>query len=234
MAVTSLQHTRFDPARFNEEIAAHGSKMLWRKALPCPCMNPRSGHADPGCPLCDALAVIWDAGTEITVLAPGRRRDDRYDVAGSWLEGFVQLTFPSTLSPGHFDRIDSLVGVMVVNNEFHVRGATNKLGHSTERLRLGAQVIDVEFCGRVNDAGDGLVRYEVPTDFVVGFDGSILWEPGHGPAADTQYSLRYTARPSWVCWSPRERDEAGQKLPYPVSAQRLDFFRRPGVGEGPV
>jgi hypothetical protein len=228
MAITDTTgHTHFDAAQFDAEIEAHGTPALWRKAADCPCVDDRTGQPNPMCPF-HVRGVIWDTGSSIKVLAPGRQRREIYDEAGEWMQGFIVLTFPSAITPGHQDRVDFTAAEMVVNNEVLTRGAVDRLDRSLERVRV-APVLEVERCiAIVNDA---VVDYISGLDFSVGADGAVTWAAGRGPAAGTQYSLRVRVRPTYVIWAPQSRDEGGSRQPYRAMAQRMDFFRRLAVGE---
>lgn len=215
-------------ADFDEEIAAHGTPALWRRARLCPCVDGTTGHPSLDCLLCED-GLLWDAGKPLRILSMNRVREDVYDVTGQRLQGMVWLTFPTGISPGHLDRIDLQAAVMPVNNERHVRGETRKPGGpSTERLRIYPATA-VEFCEAI--VGGVLTQYSTPADFSVADDGTILWVAGRGPADGTPYTLRYTARPTFLCWSPVSRDEASERMPYRCRAQRYDFFRRKAVGD---
>lgn len=231
MAITKSRHERFNSKNFDVEIEAHGTCVLWRRSRTCPCIS-RAGDPDPNCPLClDYPGIVWDDGSEISVIAPGRKRDDRYGEAGYWMEGMVQLTFPTCVTPGHLDRLEFKVGVMVIQNELHVRGEVDPLGRSLERLRF-RHALEVEFCGARTGTAPNyvLTEYASPDDFSIAAGGAIEWVAGHGPGANVQYSMRYTARPTFLLLSPMSRDEAGNRQPYRAIAKRLDFFDRPAVG----
>ena len=159
-------------------------------------------------------------------LAPGRQRRDVYDQAGAVMEGTLTLTFPSDVTPAHLDQVELLYAVMLVNQEILVRGGTDPIGRSTERVRMPS-VLAVESCDAIVDGE--LVPYRSPGDFTVGDDGVVTWVGG--PPAGTRYSLRYEARPIYIVWSPQSRDEGAVKQPYRAMAQRLDFFRQRVVGE---
>lgn len=228
MAITTLPSAveHFDAAEFDQFLADHGTPALWRKATACPCRDPRTGHVEIDCPYCDhGLGILWDAGSPITVLAPGRQRRDDYDQTGAWMQGMVMLTFPSTLTPGHLDLIELMAAVMVVDNERLVRGAVDRLGRSQERVRL-PHPLALERCAAV--VGGALVDYKPDTDVFVDWAGTVHWY-GASPPDQTPYTLRYTARPSYVVWSPQSRDEAGATMPFRAMSQRLDFFDRPVV-----
>ena len=218
----------FDAARFDAEIEAHGTQALWRKARTCPCRLEHTDQPDPTCPFC-VEGIIWDAGTPVKILATARKRRDHYDVAGMWMGGMITLTFPSTVTPGHYDRFNLLNAEMVVNNERHTRGEVDRLGRSKERLRLDPVSAEaIEYCEAIE--GDTLRSYVQPADFSMGEDAVINWAGGHGPGEGVEYTLRYRARPAYVVWSPQSRDEGGTRLQYRADAQRLDFFKPRVVG----
>lgn len=214
---------------FDAEIAAHGTPALWRAMRLCPCTEENTGHPSLDCPVCGAEGVNWAAGTPVTILSMKRSRDEVYDATGQRMDGLVNLTFATGISPGHLDRIELQVAVMPVNNERHVRGATRKPGGpSTERLRI-YPALSIDFCEAI--VAGALVQYEVDTDFTVDPDGAIQWLPGRGPANGTAYTMRYTVRPTFLCWAPTSRDEGGQRMPYTCRAQRYDFYRPKAVGD---
>lgn len=216
----------FDPALFDGELEAHGTPARWRKARLCPCLNPTTGAPDPNCRFCAGYpGVVWDDAGELRVLAFARRRQDLYDQNGHLLKGVVTLTFPSTVVPSHLDQIELTAAVIVVNTEKHVRGQVDPSERSTERLRMPS-VLAIEFCEAIV-AGD-LVRYVEGTDFLRTDSNGLIWAPS-GPPADTLYTVRYTARPTYICWSPESRDENGGRQPYRCMAQRLDFFNQPVI-----
>ncbi len=217
----------FDPDEFDAQLEAHGTPALWRRARTCPCVDPDTGAPNIECPYClDQPGTLWDDGVPITVFAPARRRKDLYNAAGHLLEGVVTLTFPTSVTPGHLDWIELTAAECVVNRETHKRGELDPLGRSAERLRF-PDVLAVESIDAI--VGGVLQTYLPDTEFTVGFDASIQWVTG--PPAQTLYTVRYVARPVYVCWGPESRDEGGAKQPTRCLAQRLDFFRQPVVGE---
>lgn len=219
MAVTTQSAEHFAAAEFDALLAAHGTPALWRKARGCPCHDPRSGQPELDCGLCEQ-GILWDAGTQLTLLAPGRNRKESYEDVGLLMQGMVTLTFPSDRTPGHLDRVDFLAALIVVNQERHVRGAVDRQGHSRERLQMVPVLVEsIEAI-----VADALVAYAFFTDFTVSANGTITWQAGKGPPTDTQYVVRYQARPAYVVWAPQSRDEGGSKMPYRAMAQRLDFF----------
>lgn len=220
------QPEHFDAEEFSQFIRDHGMPALWRRSVTCPCLSDSSGQPAVDCPYCFE-GILWDAGTQIVVVAPGRSRRDTYDQFGYWMQGFVNLTFPD-VTPGHFDRIDATNAEMAITNERQIRGAVDASGRSRERLRF-RHAIAVESAVAIVDGT--LFRYDVDADLTIGPAGEIRWtDDDHGPPRGAQYTMRYRAHPAWIIWAPGERDEGGNKMPYRAIAQRLDFFGRPVVG----
>lgn len=235
---SSLAEQHFDPGEFDDFIDAHGTTVLWRKARTCPCLDPVTGQPGPACSFCRELpGVLWDDGTPLVLFVPSRQRTDIFDQGGKRIEGVVTVTFPSDVTPGPLDRLDLPVAEIVVNNERLVRGETDGVGRSRERLRLAPLRIEyVEAIVGADPEADPplvgeLVQYIPEIDFVLGLDGSINWVASAGPPQGATYTVRYVARPAFILWSPMSRDEGGVKQPYRSIAQRLDFFRQPAVGE---
>lgn len=225
MAVLTSSGEHFAAAEFDGLLADHGTPVLWRKMRGCPCFDPRSGQAELDCPFCEN-GILWDAGSQVTLLAPGRSRKDSYEDVGLLMQGMVTLTFPSSFTPGHLDRLDFLAAEMVVNQERHQRGAVDRTSASKERLRLTP--VSVESIEAI--VANVLTAYTSPAHYAVNGAGTITWVTGQGPPNGAQYVVRYRARASYVVWSPQSRDEHAQKMPYRAMAQRLDFFWRPAVG----
>lgn len=219
--------THFNSALFDDEIAAHGARALWRRASVCPCLDPVRGVWRADCPYCRD-GTLYDLGSEIRVIAASRSRRDEVDVIGRRMEGRLTLTFPSTVLPGHFDLVTLLDAEMVVDNEFLTRGEVDRLGRSRERTRM--PVVRVERCA-VIQPDDSLLFFEEGADFTIANGSEVAWVVGRGPAADSRYALRYVARPTFIVWSPMSRDEGGNRQPYRVEAQRFDFWRRDSVGD---
>lgn len=218
----------FDPAEFDRFLAEHGTPAIWRRARLCPCVGASTGQPALDCTVCNGEAIVWeDSGQNITVLLPGRQRQDQYDQVGAWMQGMAYMTFPVTFVPGHLDQVQLTAAEMVVNNERHVRGDVDRAGRSRERLRMRGS-LRVEFCEAI--VGGSLVAYTEGTDFSIGSGGEIQWQAGAGPATGTAYTMRYVARPTYVVWSPQSRDEAGKTMLYRAMVRRLDFFQRPVVG----
>lgn len=229
MAITgSAAVDHFDALEFDQLLTDHGTPALWQKARQCPCLDESTGQASITCPFCrDFPGTVWDAGVPLIVLAPGRVRRDEYDAIGGYIAGAVTVTFPHTVTPGHLDRITLTAGVMVVNNERHVRAEVDPLGRSTERVRI-MPMLGIEFCDAI--IGGQQFLYVEGVDLAVDANGGIVWYTD-GPPVGSAYTMRYQTRPAYVCWSPQSRDENANKLPYRCVAQRLDFWRRPVVGE---
>lgn len=227
MAVAGQLHFppfHFVAGEYDELLAQHGTLAIWRKAMFCACYDRRSGRVELDCPSCDrGVGVVWRDPEVIKVLLPGRARHEAYDMAGAWERGIVNITFPSRIVPGHYDRVDLLVGKIMVNNERHERGEVDRAGRSTERVRqIPVQIEKVE-------AFVGGASQEFDSGFSLGLDGSIIWAAG--PPDGSRYTVRYEARPAFVVWGPQSRDEFGNKMPYKVKAQRLDFFAGPTESE---
>jgi len=224
-----LAEEHFDAKQFDDLAGAHGTQVNWRRARTCPCLNERSGQPRSVCSVCHGDGVLWeDPGSEITIFGPGRLRRDEYDLPGLVVQGAATFTFPSTITPGHYDQIQMLAARMVVNGETHVRGKKDPLSRSLERLRF-RNMLSVEFCEAI--INDALEQYATPDDFSIGAGGEIEWVTGKGPPDGAQYSIRYQARPTWVVWAVQSRDEGGGKMPYRAITNRLDFFRPLAVGE---
>lgn len=98
---------QLNPADFNQFLAEIGQLAGWRKAYPCPCRDPRSGAAAPGCPQCYGLGTYWDAAVEARIALTGQKSRLEWAKLGLWESGDLAVTLPSdspAYAAGQFDR----------------------------------------------------------------------------------------------------------------------------------
>lgn len=223
----TVPEVHFDHRAFDSEIGGHGTRVLWRRARYCPCLDKHTGHPEVGCPYCED-GVIWEKpGIELRVLAFSRTRNERYDSPGLWMNGTLWMTFPTGVLPGHYDRVELLDAYAVVTGERLVRGEKDKLGRSRERLKQ--HVVNLETVEAIVDGN--LVGYTPGSHVSADQDGVVTWTSGVGPPDGVAYTVRYVSRPVYCLWSPQSRDEDGRPMPYRCLAQLLSFFRRLSQGE---
>ena len=78
--VTGGQRVDFKPEKFDQQIAAHGLRMWWSRAVDCPCQgNEQTDQADPNCTLCSGRGWLY-------FLPDAKLRGDGVDIYGNPVE----------------------------------------------------------------------------------------------------------------------------------------------------
>lgn len=74
----NLGRIDFQENEFDKAIIQHGAKVLWQRAILCPCLDETTGQPNYMCPSCRGKGFIYDDGTEIKALAYSQRgqKDD--------------------------------------------------------------------------------------------------------------------------------------------------------------
>lgn len=99
---------KLSPSAFNKFLRHIGQDMLWRKAYECPCRNPHSGAANPGCKTCKGKGTYWGEENEGHAGLSGMQVQKQWFDFGMAELGDVVVTIPSDTSMydiGQFDRV---------------------------------------------------------------------------------------------------------------------------------
>lgn len=245
----------FKPDEFYGEIKAHGIRVLWEQATPCPCSDDiATEDGRMGCPVCAGTGWEYETGQEIRAIVTGLlAKDSPFMVDGRFEFGDVLITVPPEQTPGFRDRYTLLDSVMVVQDLVKRTGATDRLRWPVAQRGLYLSVSGVPTSVAVSvlrlrrQANDGTVGavLDIGTDFAVDANGAIVWALGDvrltAPAVGQRYAARYYGHPRYVVMErPRAiRDTntaylAGarkampkQYAPLPVASMcRLDWERR--------
>ncbi|HET7675841.1 MAG TPA: hypothetical protein VFL54_09995 [Gammaproteobacteria bacterium] len=208
------------PTRLNALLNKVGQDVAWRAGYDCPCRNPRSGAADPGCANCHGLGVTWrvDATAARTALAAQKIQRQWADF-GLWQNGDVVLSIPSD-SPlydiGEFDR--------VVFSQSSEPFSHTRIHDGTDRLAFPVVTVSRVFWL----ANDAIVEGGIPD--VDAADGVLTWAGGEPPPG-MQYSITGRRRPEYFCFGDFPQDRAhqgGARLPRRVVLRKFDLFGRSG------
>lgn len=210
---------RLNPIAFNAHLNSIGQRFQWRKAFRCPCMNPHSGAAKPGCPQCGGKSWLWAPPVDATAGIAGQKVQRQWAMFGLWQDGDMVVTIGSD-SPmydmGQTDRV-----LMLNSTDYFsvplVRGGAN------ERLFDPIKAITRVFW--LDQAGD-VVEGGRPA---IAADGTLTWPAGGEPPAGSTYSITGTRYTEMFCWGqfPSDRNEhGGAKLPKRVVLRRFDLFGR--------
>lgn len=215
---------RLNPAAFNAHLNFIGQRFTWRKADRCPCRNPHSGAAKPGCPQCGGKGVLWAAAVPTVAGMAGQGVQRQWAQFGQWQNGDAVVTIPSD-SPmyamGEFDR-----AVMLDSTDYFSLQLTR--GDSQERIHE-----PVEKVARVFwlDGAGALVEGAVFP--AIGADGTLTWPADGAPPLGTTYTIGGTRYSEYFCWGPfpSDRNEhSGARLPKRVVLRRFDLFGRDLAG----
>lgn len=205
------------PLHFNRFLAKMGQDVEWRRATDCPCRNPRSGGANPACPICGGIGQVWSNSQAGTIALTGQEIQRQWAALGMWESGDVVVTIPSD-SPlygvGEFDRVRFIQSTEPFSRVL-VRGS--------ETLHL-VSVAAIEQAVMIQNGA--LVQLPKPT---LTAQGQLQWPPGEGPPLGAPYTLVGRAHPEYFVWGNFPQDRAhhhGRDLPRRVVLRRFDLFGR--------
>lgn len=208
-----------NPAAFNAWLGGNiGQSFKWRKAYRCPCANPHSGAATPGCPQCAGKAYLWVPSVDGTAGMSGQNIQLKWAQFGQWQEGDAVVTIPENsalFEMGQFDRV-----TMMNSTDYFSMPLIH--GDAKEKLYEPIEKITRVFWLDVNKA---IVEGGIP---VVNADGTLTWASG-APPVGTTYSITGTKYSEYFCFSgyPSDRNEHfGARLPKRVVLRRFDLFGR--------
>lgn len=195
-----------------------GQQFKYRKSFHCPCVNPRSGQATPGCPQCGGKGRMWIAPVPAIAGVASASVQQQWAQFGMWQDGDAVLSIGSD-SPmygmAQFDRVTMLNNTSVFSLVL-TRGGVN------ERLFDPVETVTRVFW---LDANKAIVEGGIPS---VAADGALTWTAG-APPAGTQYSITGTRYAEYFCYGgfPSNRGEhQGALLPKRVVLRRFDLYGR--------
>lgn len=208
-------------ARFNRQLRRQGQDVTWARAALCPCRDPDTGGARPGCPVCHGKAVIWSAPVPSHTGVSGQKVQREWVAFGQYESGDVVVSIPSDTpfyAAGESDRV-----VFVQSSEpfdvVHTRGA------STERFLWTA--VRFDRCFWLRPDGGGVIEGGAP---VQAADRSVSWPAGRlAPPLGTQYTLTGRKRPEYFMFKELMQDRAhygGLALPRRCVLRKWDLFGR--------
>lgn len=208
-----------DPDAFNEFLYGIGQDCTWSRAYTCPCTNPETGSASPGCPRCSGKGRFWDKPIKTTVGIASQKVQQEWAKLGLWESGDAVAVIPEN-SPmyeiGQFDRV-----VMLNSTDFFSR--VLRRGHVSERLLVSVEVVTRVFW--LDDDGD-IVDGAIP---VVGEEGELSWPDGGDPPLGKQYTINGTRYSEYYCFGQfaQDRNEhRGARLPKRLILRKWDLMGR--------
>lgn len=212
---------QFSPTAFNQFLAGIGQAYNWYQSFACPCINPHSGAAKPGCPLCFGKGRQFSAPVEGVAGISGARTQREWAQFGVYERGDIVVTIPENTALyqiGQFDRVTALNA----NNPFSLVLTSGSVG--TERLNFSVQAITRVFW--LTPDGSAVVEGGTPT---VNADGTLSWPNGGQPPAGIQYTITGTKLLDYFCFGDFPSNRAhngGLRLPRKVILRDFDLFNR--------
>lgn len=226
----------FRPEEFHRTLLQHGKRIVWRKAMLCPCLNPDSDQSDLGCTVCDGSGFFYVDPIEIQALMLGSDKTTRmYEKFGLWESGTVAVTVQPNYRLGYRDSLEMVDDLMNFNellakNDRHGLRSVLPDGHDAARYRI-AQL--TKMIAKVNDQ---IATLEPGVHYNINDSGHIVWtHAGNQLVSDgTVVSVHYDHHPVWVVTSHphaqrsdidafKKQPEEVVGLPLQMSAQ-LDFL----------
>jgi hypothetical protein len=235
----NVQKTRsdFKPEEFVRTIQQHGKRIVWRKAMVCPCIQPTTGQARVDCPNCDTSGFIYVDNMDIRALMLAFEKSTRiYEKFGLWVSGEVAVTVEHVYRLGYRDSLEMIDEMMNFNEviqkgDRHGRRSVLENGIDTARYRI-QNLTKVVTC----DSSNNIVALDVGYHLEVNEHGQIVWRaPGKKIVNDGQFiSLHYDFHPVYIVIShphvirsdmrgTKVPNETVTPLPLQVGAQ-LDFL----------
>jgi hypothetical protein len=233
-----LDKTRADfrPEEFDRVILQHGKRLVWRKAMLCPCINLDSDQASLDCTDCDGSGYFYVDPLEIQAhMASFDTKTRLYEKFGLWVSGEVSVTVQQAYRLAWRDSLEMIDDLMNFNELIKKgdrRGRRSALPAGTDAARYRI----AQLSKALVKTSDGIVPLEIGYHVTLNDQGHLVWTPqGDALVSDDQLvSIHYDFHPVWIVIShphaqrsdingfKRVPDEA-VGLPLQAAAQ-LDFL----------
>jgi hypothetical protein len=232
------QRADFRPNEFSRVILQHGKRLVWRKAMLCPCLREESGQADLDCSDCDGSGFVYVDPLSIQAHMASFSKNTRiYEKFGLWQTGEVQVTVQQAYRLGYRDSLEMLDDLMSFDELIEKgdrRGRKSALDPGVDSARYRITHLTKALVRSGNDSIPLEVGYHIEVDE----NGHLKWTaPGNSLVPDKSFvSLRYDFHPVWIVIShphAQRSDVRGTKtdgpadvvdgLPLQIGAQ-LDFL----------
>lgn len=213
---------RLNPLAFNGLLSGNlAQRARWRSATLCPCVNPDSGSAAPGCPRCSGRGRVWAAPIECLVGVASTKDAAKYAQAFNMDTGDILLVVDESCPAyvaGLFDRVTMLNST----DRFSLA-----LTRGSPQERIFGDVVSVDrVYWYTGDAGQGdVVDGGRP---LIGADGVLAWGVG-APPPGKSYSItgtKYEEYFSYLDYPTQRGQHQGARLPRRMPVRRFDVFGR--------
>jgi hypothetical protein len=194
-----------------------GQDVAWRSGYLCPCRDPNSGAARPGCANCGGRGVMWGNPIAAVAALSGLKVSRQWEASGLWQNGDVVVSIPSD-SPLYAAGPNDRVSMLESSQPF------------VEVLTMGGPALPyvVASIARVFwlDAENGIIEGSIPP---LAADGSYAWADGDAgaPPAGQQYSISGRRVPEYFVFQDLPGDRAhfhGSTLPRRAILRLFDLF----------
>jgi len=229
----------FRPEEFDRLILQHGKRIIWRKAMLCPCLRDETQQADLACTDCNGSGYFYVDPLEIqAVMAAFSASTRLYEKFGLWASGEVAV---STQAPyrlswrDSLEMVDDLMSFNELIKKGNRRGRLRNLPANTDVARY--RIAHMTKILVKTAASGSFVTLEQGIDFDLNDQGHIVWtSTGNSKVPDgTIVSVLYDFHPVWIVMSHphaqrsdvkgfKESPDKIQPLPLQASAQ-LDFLQ---------
>ena len=197
----------------------------WSKAYACPCFNPNSGAAKPGCPICGGKGRTWTAEVVDKAAMTGMNQKRGFATFGTWQPGDALLTIPCAAAFYNVAQYDKFRAINS-SHEFSENltcGQNDKLTGSVVVDPFGVPAVYRVFW--LSTDGTTIIEGAIPD---VGAGGALTWPSGGGPTAGVQYSVTYSRYDVFYVYLDLSsvRNSGVSGLPKKVPLRSFDLFGR--------
>lgn len=206
--LVSKTRADFRAEEFVRIIRQKGYFCVWRKAMICPCYNPKTNQAALNCDDCGGSGYQYIDPTLIqAVMTRFDRKDDVYKHGGHFFSGTAKATTEPQHRLGYRDSLE-LRDSVITYNEYIFKnnreGLRQRLPHWDKRKVDSARYKVVRPIAMIfKDSSGESRRVEEGTEFCITEDGWIEWTPaGDRLIPDgTAISFNYEIRPVYIVTS---------------------------------
>jgi len=210
----------FTRPKLNYFIEQHGATMLHYPSIICPCVQT-DGQATRNCPTCAGWGIIWSTPTTVKANITNNLPKKQFMDFGILNPGSVFATFKSDMSINNFDKF-----ILQDTTNLITKSQILKKGELLPNVTTAEKTIFSTIVS-VTQLRTLTTIYIENTDFRIVNGNEVQWITA-GPAAGTDYTIKYKAKPEYLIWSelPKQRNENTQVLPLYVVLTRIDMVKQ--------
>lgn len=191
---------QFRSIEFSRAILQHGYYLTWRKAVLCPCRNPKSDQVKMNCKNCDGSGIFYFDPIKVRGIMTALERNIKpYEKFGSWVEGTSMLTVEPQYRMHFMDQIQMTDSVMT-----HAEWIKKGNRHGT-RSRLPAhtdsgryRILRMVQALIVDENTDIVYALDEGKHYKIDENGWIVWLDDTLIPDGVVVSLLYEYHPIWI------------------------------------